>query len=361
MTKNNSNKKRIGKNSVSPHFTLNDDFEPFSEYHNIFGRLTWDRDFKFFKVYMYDKVPEIIDENQPGYTQIDHALSIASWTVHDYFKNAFVWEKLGSPANVMELASLEKYDINNQNIERITKTIKSISKSFGASLVGIAPYDERWTYTEDRGELPIEMPKEITSVIAIAIEMNANAIGTTPSMTQGFANGLGYSQLAFLVASLAEFIRKLGYIAIPSGNDTALSIPIAIDAGLGQIGRNGLLTTKEFGARIRLCKVFTNMPLLHDQPIDFGLTGYCRRCKKCAEACEVDAISFDEEPSFDIHSKCNNKGILRWTVNGEKCYQFWIDNGGECSTCITSCPFNLRTGKKYLDPREYWDEKLAKE
>ncbi|NHJ39597.1 MAG: reductive dehalogenase [Asgard group archaeon] len=360
MTKNKLEKDKT-KSSVSPNYAINDDFKPFSESNNIFGRLIWDKDFKFYKKYMYDKVPEILDDSQPGYTQIDHALAIASWTVHDYFKNAFLWEKLGSPVNVMEMANLEKYEINDHNIEKITKTIKAAAKSFGASLVGIAPYDNRWTYTEDRGELPIVMPKEVNSVIAIAIEMDANAISTTPSMAQGFANGLGYSKLAFLVSCLAEFIRKLGYIAIPSGNDTALSIPIAIDAGLGQIGRNGLLTTKEFGARIRLCKVFTNMPLLHDEPIDFGLTDYCKRCKKCAEACEVDAISFDEEPSFKTHSNCNNKGILRWAVNGEKCYQFWIDNGGECSTCITSCPFNLRSGKKYLDPQEYWERKLTNE
>jgi ferredoxin len=358
MAKKAQEKHFTGRPSVSPNYTLNDEFEPFSEYYNVFGRLIWDKEWDNYKVYMYDKVPEILDDNQPGYTQIDHALSIASWTVHDYFRNAFSWEKLGSPANVMEMAKLEQYPVNDQNIDEITAKIKVVAKLLGGDLVGIAPYDPRWTYTEDRAETPIFIPDEINSVIAIAIEMDSEAIGTTPSMTQGFANGLGYSQLAFLVSSLAEFIRKLGYMAIPSGNDTALSIPIAIDAGLGQLGRNGLLTTKKYGARVRLCKVFTNMPLLHDKPIDFGLTDYCRRCKRCAEACEVDAISFDEEPSFKTYSKSNNKGVLRWSVNGEKCYQFWIDNGGECSTCITSCPFNIRSGLKYLDPEKYWEKRL---
>jgi len=45
-------------------------------------------------------------------------------------------------------------------------------------------------------------------------------------------------------------------------NDTALSIPLAIDAGLGELGRNGLLITAEYGYCIRLCKIFTNLPLI---------------------------------------------------------------------------------------------------
>jgi len=358
-------KKKEGKEkkklTVSPEFTLKDDFEPFSEYDSIFGRVNWDEKMKTYKVYMYDKVPDILDEEQPGYTQIDHALAIASWTVHDYFRRAFSWEKLAKPNNMMPDALPEVYEINDKNIDKVTRTIKAVTKSFGADMVGIAPYDEKWTYTEDRVETPIEMPEGMTSVIAIGAVMDADTISTSPSMTQGFASGMGYSQMAFIVSSLAEFIRKLGYRAVPTGNDTALSIPIAIDAGLGQVGRNGLLTTRDHGARVRLCKVFTDMPLLHDEKVDFGLTDYCRKCKRCAEACENEAISFDDEPSFKTYSDSNNKGIYRWAVNVDKCYEFWTDNGGECSTCISVCPFNLRSGLRFTDPRDYWKKRLAEQ
>ena len=71
---------------------------------------------------------------------------------------------------------------------------------------------------------------------------------------------------------LAEFIRILGYKAIPMGNDTSLSIPLAIDAGLGELGRHGLLITPEYGPCVRLCKVFTDLPLEPDKPIQFGVT-----------------------------------------------------------------------------------------
>jgi len=360
----NSKEKKQGKTdrpSVSPDFTLKDDFEPFSEWDSIFGRVKWDKDMKTYKVFMYDKVPQILDDKQAGYTQIDHALAIASWTVHDYFRSAFSWEPLGNPNNMMPGIKAEEYEIDEKNIGHITKTIKAVAKSFGASMVGIAAYDPKWVYTEDRAETPIDMPEGMTAVIAIGTVMDTDTISTSPSMIQGFASGNGYSQMAYIVSSLAQFIRNLGYRAVPTGNDTALSIPIAIDAGLGQLGRNGLLTTREHGARVRLCKVFTDMPLEFDEKVDFGLTDYCRKCKRCAEACENDAISFDNEPSFKTYSPSNNKGIYRWAVDVDKCYEFWVDNGGECSTCINVCPFNLRSGLNFTEPKDYWDKRLAEQ
>ena len=114
-----SKKKRKGKAdrpTVSPHFTLNDDFKPFSEWDSVFGRIKWDKKMKTYKIFMYDKVPQILDENQIGYTQIDHALAIASWTTHDYFRLAFSWEKLGNPNNMMPGISPEKYEINKDMV-----------------------------------------------------------------------------------------------------------------------------------------------------------------------------------------------------------------------------------------------------
>jgi epoxyqueuosine reductase QueG len=123
------------------------------------------------------------------------------------------------------------------------------------------------------------------------------------------------------------------------GNTTALSIPLAIDAGLGEIGRNGLIVTPEYGPCVRLCKVFTDLPLAPDEPIGFGLADVCEGCSKCAEACEVDAISTDRAPSFEVACRSNNPGVLRWHVNQDRCYEFWTENGQDCATCIAACPF----------------------
>ena len=120
-----------------------------------------------------------------------------------------------------------------------------------------------------------------------------------------------------------------------------MSIPVAIDAGLGELGRNGLLITPQYGPRVRLCKIFTDLVLEPDKPIDFGVKEFCKECKLCAEHCETDAISVDDEPSFEVACRSNNPGALKWYVNAERCYLYWCENGTDCSTCIKVCPYNV--------------------
>lgn len=107
------------------------------------------------------------------------------------------------------------------------------------------------------------------------------------------SSGMGYSMMAHLAASLAHFIRDLGFDAIPCCNDTALSIPTAIDAGLGGIGRNGLLIAPGFGPRVRSSEVFTTLPLIPDKPDYIGGQKMCNFFGWCARACPGQAISRD--------------------------------------------------------------------
>jgi reductive dehalogenase len=149
--------------------------------------------------------------------------------------------------------------------------------------------------------------------------------------------------MAFVAGLLAQFIRGLGYKAIPCGNDTALSIPIAIEAGLGELGRNGLLITEKFGPRVRLCKVFTDLPLVPDEPHFFGVEEFCRKCLKCAEDCPSQAISSGEKTTGALN-RSNNPGVLKWPVNAEQCYKYWIANRLDCANCISVCNFNKEPG-----------------
>jgi hypothetical protein len=57
-------------------------------------------------------------------------------------------------------------------------------------------------------------------------------------------------------------------------------VPFAIEAGIGELSRLNKLVTPEFGPAVRLCKVFTDLPMACDTPIDFGLE-FCKKCKKC--------------------------------------------------------------------------------
>ncbi|MFO8110614.1 MAG: reductive dehalogenase [Thermoplasmata archaeon] len=316
-------------------------YQRFDERNNVFGRMMYDKDSDFYKVGMYNLLGEIIGENVEGYTHLDFARVKGAWAVYNHFHQAFDWDEMTAPNTVMEEYSLETHEVTDKTA--MSEFVKETAMIYGACKAGITEVNEDWLYSHNiRGE-PVETPKEFKNAIVMLIEMDRGPLKSSPSMKMGVENGLSYSKMAFVIGCMAQFIRGLGYRAIPMGNDTALSIPLAVQAGLGELGRNGLLITPEWGARVKICKVFTDLPLAHDEPQNFGITEFCKGCKRCAETCEVDAISMDDEPSYDTVSKSNNQGIKRWAVDVDRCYKFWVTNGGDCSTCIGECVFSKRS------------------
>jgi epoxyqueuosine reductase len=291
--------------------------------------------------------------DKPGYTQEYFALTDASWYVEDFFamghrgsnhKGLYAWESLDP--EMTEMPFDVKIDASDPT--EVSKKVKRVARFFGTSMVGICELDRLWVYSHVTNDItgehmPLEIPKEYCYAIAMAIEMDYSFIQTSPTGGASAATGLGYSKMAFVAGLLAQFIRGLGYRAIPCGNDTALSIPIAIEAGLGELGRNGLLITEKFGPRVRLCKVFTDLPLIPDEPHFFGVDDFCHKCIKCAEDCPSSAISFGEKTTEALN-KSNNPGVLKWPVNAEQCYKYWIANRTDCANCIRMCPFSKKEG-----------------
>jgi reductive dehalogenase len=226
--------------------------------------------------------------------------------------------------------------------------VKRAARLFGASLAGICELDRRWLYSNSyhvvtREHEPIEIGDEFKYAIVMAYEMDYEAIRQAPNQLGEAATTTAYSKMAFTGATLAQYIRGLGYKALPMGNDTATSIPLAIDAGLGELSRMGLLVTPEYGPRVRLSKVITNMPLRPDSPIEFGVWDFCMRCEKCAHFCPGQAIMHGP-PSEKIHNISNLEGLLRWAVDGEKCFTSFPRNKTACGVCIRVCPFNKLSG-----------------
>jgi epoxyqueuosine reductase len=320
----------------------------------IFDRVLWDSSWDGHMT-MYDKVvPRLVAEGKPGYSRVDFALSYASWIVHDGFAGGFSWQKINlhrTPAATIGI-DWTRTKQAGEDPGKMSLLVKRGAKLFGASLVGICKLNTDWLYAD------VDIPKECDTVIVMAVEMDADGIATSPAAPAAAATGVGYSKMAFILALMGEFIRNLGYEALQCGNDTALSVPLAIDAGLGELGRNGLLITPQHGPRVRLCKVITDIPLAPDKPIEFGVGAFCQTCKLCADPCEADAISMDDEPSFEGTCRSNNPEALKWYVNAERCYLYWCENGTDCSTCISVCPFTTAsTGRASLPAEEFWDLK----
>ena len=290
-------------------------------------------------------------KNNDGYTMLDWAFAMGSWYLERWWgfgnivgnKGLYEWYP-----DKTEIAQRDRMPLGGKwavsDPEEMTRVVKKAAMYMGASSVGICKVDRRWIYSRQfnprtHEHKPIDIPEEFVYAVVMVHEMDHTLMRTAPAYGEFAATGRGYSMMAYVASSLAHFIRDLGYKAVPTGNDTALSIPMAIDAGLGELGRNGLLITPGFGPRIRLSKVLTNLPLIPDKPAEFGVRQMCSTCRNCAKVCPGQAISYSE-PAFQGPSISNNHGLYKWYINPEKCFKFWVQNNGECANCIRVCVFN---------------------
>ena len=344
-----ANGKKREANKKSPAFEIEADFERFAQKNDVFRRSWWDKTIHTAKAKLFYetyRTPLSKFRKTDGFTQKDYALRNAAWHVSDIFTE--LNEKLDRREGFSDAFTLQR-DVAEQKLEFESPSIaaaevKNVARRFGADLVGIAEFDPRWMYTKkfsdmSQTERPNDIPENLPYVIVTAQRMDHDLIQTVPSALSGAATGLGYSHDAQVVLSVAQFIRNLGYNAIASMNDSGLAIPLAIQAGLGEYGRNGLLITPEFGPRIRLGKIFTDLPLTIDQPINFGVKDFCNICRRCSDACPVKAISADQ-PSSNRHNISNIRGVRKWSVDGEKCFGFWARQNSDCAICIRVCPYN---------------------
>jgi len=322
----------------------------FDQKNEMFKRARWEEQFKWAGKRYYGMVTP---RQKPGFRIEDIALRNAAWWLEFVYARGidqsnfgiFSWEdKREGIQTIPDDAKFDAKDpVYNANV------IKTAAEIYGADLVGICKLDRRWIYSKgfkfvERKEYDLHIPDEYQYVIVMAVEMPYEPMKYSPTFIGGGSTGVGYSKMVYTAGLLAQYVRQLGYKAIPSGNDTAMSVPYAIQAGLGELGRLGQVITYKFGPRVRLCKVFTDLPLKCDEPIRFGVTEFCEVCKKCAEKCPSQAISYQPERFTEPVNKSNAGGTRKWYINAEKCFEFWAKNYADCGNCIRVCPFNKPKG-----------------
>jgi reductive dehalogenase len=144
-----------------------------------------------------------------------------------------------------------------------------------------------------------------------------------------------YYNAGKMAVELAGYIRSCGYPARAhiDANYHVVCPLVARDAGLGEIGRMGLLMTPDLGPRVRIAVVTTDMPLepTPSKP-DPSVIDFCRRCKKCAIVCPGRSIPFGMDKQIG--------GVKRWQIHSESCYTYWCQAGTDCGRCVIVCPFS---------------------
>lgn len=126
----------------------------------------------------------------------------------------------------------------------------------------------------------------------------------------------------------------------------------AVLSGLGWIGKNGLFIHRNFGPRVRLVTIFTDMPfeLIGGNNTDFILSEteagldemklikdnqeLCKNCNECVKAC----------PAMAIKGKIWRPGVLRdEIIDPRACSEYMnkhfkhIGRGSVCGICIKVC------------------------
>ncbi len=207
----------------------------------------------------------------------------------------------------------------------MTAEIKAEAKRLGAGLVGITPIIEDAIY--EGYEVPYQY------AICVGLPMDREEMEQVPHERAAVEVMRAYREVSRIAIELGEYIRAKGWPAKAYGNPNSteiLHIPLAINAGLGQLGKHGSMISKEYGSNFRLAAVLTDLPLVPDQPIDIGVDDLCMTCQRCVIDCPPGAI-FKEKQTV--------RGETKWYVDFDKCIPYFVKTYG-CAICIEVCPWS---------------------
>lgn len=243
--------------------------------------------------------------------------------------------------HVFELA--ESYPIHTPRIPiepYFAANIKEITKYYGATSVGITTLRPDHFYSH-LGGLSEHVGKQTynevvhptyKTAIVYTVQMDKAMMNRGPMYEELLATEEAYVRIATIGSRLAMYLKDLGYKAMFNHSEYYLAplVPLAYDAGIGEIGMANHIVTKEYGNNVRLGAVFTNLEVATDSPIDFNLTNFCKQCALCLSNCPGGAIT---------HKTRMVNGRQFYKFDDNACYDIWLKSGTDCGTCISTCPF----------------------
>ena len=113
--------------------------------------------------------------------------------------------------------------------------------------------------------------------------------------------------------------------------------PLAKAAGLGWIGKNSLLISKEFGSYVFIGELIIDHELDYDIPFT---SDYCGKCTRCIDACPTGAIVFprtiDARKCISYHT-IENKDEIPISIQKKLQNQLF-----GCDICQDVCPWNKK-------------------
>jgi len=218
-------------------------------------------------------------------------------------------------------------------------SLKAMALELGAVAAGWAPlnpafiYSHKGRFSEDHG-LPVHL--DHPCALMFLVEMDFETMRRAPRAPTLRESARQYHAAARISLHLEAMLRASGHGAkqhYDAHYDVILP-PLAVLAGLGEVGRNNILIADHYGSRVRIGCVSTDFQARLDHPVDLGVQAFCEICKKCAENCPSRAL--------EINGKHVILGVEKWPTSVESCYRYWRKVGTDCGICMAICPFSHR-------------------
>ncbi|HIF08654.1 MAG TPA: 4Fe-4S dicluster domain-containing protein [Sneathiellales bacterium] len=160
--------------------------------------------------------------------------------------------------------------------------------------------------------------------------MDIDEVEQTPSERSSAEIVKAYRRGSKSANKIAKYIRSLGWQAEAFANgEDIMMIPMAIKAGIGQLGKHGSMISKEHGPNFRISLILTDMPMALDETADVGVEDFCTKYQVCTNACPPGAIS-DQKKIV--------RGFEKWYVDFDKCVPYFAITHG-CGICLAICPW----------------------
>lgn len=218
-------------------------------------------------------------------------------------------------------------------------TLKRMVRALGAVAVGCAPVDPDFVYTH-KGRHDADYGREVRlrhpTAVVFLVEMDFEAMQRAPGAETIKESARQYYRGAMISKTVTAVLEASGAEA-KSHHDARYDVilpPLAVRAGLGELGRHNILVADRFGSRVRIGAVTTTLGLGHDAPVDLGVDHFCASCRKCAESCPSNALSTGDKEIV--------RGVAKWPTHVERCYRYWRTVGTDCGICMAVCPFSHR-------------------
>ena len=278
--------------------------------------------------------------------------------------------------------------------------VKALATSLGADLVGIASAKVLNAFPPDPlfPQTPERISPHVKSVIVIAQHIPVAAFRAKQNVCVQYIDMLVLRRMDRIAFKLAETLEDRGYPTfVTAAQETDWTYKkasygrlstrhLGIEAGLGTFGLEVNILTPEYGPRIYLTGILTELELEGDTPITEQVC-IGESCSRCLYSCPSDAVRHFGIDKRGCSTAAQEFGFGQITgyvdkmldaplearkemVKGQDVFGFWqgllrvVGSFGDCPRCLAVCPVGNDYHAYLAEPQkeipEKTPEKVAK-